>query len=745
MVVWVRQYGEPFFIAHKLTFFGVYLHRGSITYKHNEGIDMAKTKLLTFIAVILAVFMVNSAMAVPLNLNQILESTCRVEVDRGMGQKSMGTGNVVKQDANGDYLVLTNAHVVGAATAATLDFFIEGYLTRVNGQVIWAAHRTGFNVDMAVIRVPNSQFTKFKPRVIELAPKGYQIDQGDVIYSGGCPYGEWASGWTGRIRGFDQGAMTFWPAPVSGQSGSSVMVLVPDQTGELHTRVGLLLAWRINNGEYGGGVPLDTMYAAIEGRTTGYHKLDTSFEVINQIVEAPEHNKKWQVVPESKNDNDRTCGRCKHKKSEHVLWNGQLVCPDDTRFIRGLIPRPLNPFPQQPSPDLNKGNPPPIGGSDPEPTPPVVDPQVETLTKERDGLLAQLAELQKRYDDLKAEYEVLLAQSRNLHTQNTEMKAQLEVIINNLNITKEEKAQALAKLEGLNQQLSGLEDVINDKHKVIEEKEDKLEEKEAEVNEVKWYRNIFGSLAGLFGGSLSIWSVFSLYRKYRKGGIGAIKDEILDRVDDAKDKVIDRVEDKVKDRIDGIRDKISDKAEDKLGERGIELVDIVGGLLKSQLAPLLAELDELKNRIKGKDDNKGEPTAVNPAPVMNGELEKLVQSLTDRLAKCGEDKAEILAQIMPWIHEYYRPTPPPVLYPQKPYNYANYERPEYVRDFQTVKPATQGLGPVPPNMPARAYSAQEVLDALTELAHRHSDDPRFSVVPELVRQILEEPRRARPR
>ena len=54
----------------------------------------------------------------------------------------------------------------------------------------------------------------------------------------------------------------------------------------------------------------------------------------------------------------------------------------------------------------------------------------------------------------------------------------------------------------------------------------------------------------------------------------------------------------------------------------------------------------------------------------------------------------------------------------------------------------EGLGPVPPNYPARVYTSSEVLDAVDEVARRHQDNPVLANINVLVRQVLEAPRRA---
>lgn len=86
------------------------------------------------------------------------------------------------------------------------------------------------------------------------------------------------------------------------------------------------------------------------------------------------------------------------------------------------------------------------------------------------------------------------------------------------------------------------------------------------------------------------------------------------------------------------------------------------------------------------------------------------------------------------------------LYPKAPSPFVPQDR-EYTQESD-VKPVmgyntrpVTGYGPVPPNMPASKFDAREVLAAVDELSRRHSMDDRLSTVSQLVRQILNEPKR----
>jgi Skp family chaperone for outer membrane proteins len=84
-----------------------------------------------------------------------------------------------------------------------------------------------------------------------------------------------------------------------------------------------------------------------------------------------------------------------------------------------------------------------------------------------------------------------------------------------------------------------------------------------------------------------------------------------------------------------------------------------------------------------------------------------------------------------------RPLYPKVPSPYVPRRTHNVEEHVNSEDLKSVT----GYGPVPPNMPATQYNANEVLAAVDELSRRHSMDDRLSTVSQLVRQILHEPKR----
>jgi uncharacterized coiled-coil protein SlyX len=87
----------------------------------------------------------------------------------------------------------------------------------------------------------------------------------------------------------------------------------------------------------------------------------------------------------------------------------------------------------------------------------------------------------------------------------------------------------------------------------------------------------------------------------------------------------------------------------------------------------------------------------------------------------------------------YQPTDEPQLYPRVPSR--NVPPQQKVNVETTTPPVTRGYGPVPPKMPAREFTVDQVFEAIDEVSKRHSMDDRLCTVSQLVRQILHEPKR----
>ena len=236
-------------------------------------------KILLFLALILCPVGLN---AEPLNLNQILEATCRVRAGN-----ASGSGTCIMED-QGNYYFLTNAHVVGSSTSLAIEMFQNGKQSRrIPGRVVWKRHQGRTDVDFAIIRVAKSAVGKYIPRIIPVAPDGYKISQGQYIASAGCPQARWANAWEGHATTDSQSRVLFVPPPLGGQSGSGIHVYIKDPSGEWHTRLGAVLTWSIGN--QGGAIPSSTLYAAIKGRVFKATKIPRHWREVEYAI----HRDKW--------------------------------------------------------------------------------------------------------------------------------------------------------------------------------------------------------------------------------------------------------------------------------------------------------------------------------------------------------------------------------------------------------------------------------------------------------------------
>ena len=409
------------------------------------------------------------AYAQPLTIDEALDAVCRVNTSSGRG-----SGTVFQEDKE-NYYVMTNGHVVGRSRRGHLEFFQDGYKSAMLPfKTEYVAYEEGTALDLAVLSVKKKYFGRYPPRVIPLAPKGTQFGPNDLVMAGGCPSAQWACAWKGRVIKNSGAVISFNAAPIGGQSGSGVLILIKDDKGELHTRIGFLLAWRVGDGawtddgpnDYGAGLSLKQIYSIMEGNGRG-HPIETS----HNLVYEKEKPKNTKSAEERLN---RVCPHCKHKIKDHVVIphegglrrtdNGEFMfCPelkfqdggiaDTAKYYggirvgelyegNGLFPwcpwnrcPPPNPNPPNPNPNPPDGG----GGFDswpgrPDPGGPVdppVDPPVD-FDKERQEYLDKITELQEKLTNLEALSESLKAElsgvSGNLANSNNEINGLKELL-----------------------------------------------------------------------------------------------------------------------------------------------------------------------------------------------------------------------------------------------------------------------------------------------------------------------------
>ena len=407
------------------------------------------------------------ASAQPLTIDQALDAVCRVNTNDGRG-----SGTVFQEDEE-NYYVLTNGHVIGRARRGHLEFFQDGYKSAmIPFKTEYVAYEEGTALDLAIVSVKKKYFGRYPPRVIPLAPKGTKIGANDLVMAGGCPSAQWACAWKGRVIRNSGAVVSFNAAPIGGQSGSGVLILIKDDKGEIHTRLGVLLAWRVGDGawtddgpnDYGAGLSLKQIYDIIEGNGQG-HPIETSY---NLVYEEKEEVKNTKSAEERL---QRVCPHCQRKIKDHVVIphkgglrrteKGEFMfCPelkfpdggiaDTAKYYggirvgelyegNGLFPwcpfgRPCPPQPPNPNPNPN----PPDGGNGgfngwpgrPDPGGPV-DPPVD-FEKERQEYIDKITALQEKLTNLESLSESLKAElagiSGNLSSSNNEINGLKELL-----------------------------------------------------------------------------------------------------------------------------------------------------------------------------------------------------------------------------------------------------------------------------------------------------------------------------
>ena len=503
-------------------------------------------KLLFLAALFLGVALNTvTANAQRLTIDQSLEAVCRVNTNSGRG-----SGTVFAEDED-NYYIMTNGHVVGRSSRGTVEFFQDGYKSaNIPFKTEYAAYKDGTALDLAVLSVKKKFFGRYPPRVIPLAPRGTEIRANDLVQAGGCPSAQWACAWKGRVLRNTGAVISFNAAPIGGQSGSGVLVIIKDEKGEEQTRIGILLAWRVGDGaytddgptDYGAGLSLKQIYAILDGNGQG-HPIETSYKIISDVPK--------QTKPERLS---KVCPHCGHKIQDHVVIpkdgglrrteKGEFMfCPelkfpdggiaDTAKYYGGIRvgelyegnglfpwcplnpcppnrPQPPQPGPQPPNGGGNGGG----GGFNPWPGRPdpdnggPTDPPSNDFEKEKQEYLNKIAELQEKLTNLEALSESLKAElsgtTGNLHKSQDEVNGLRDL---------------LGKVEG---QKTNLEIRISQLIDLVEEKDNLLDNSghyldDATGGNGNTVENVSFTLGGASLGMLALkYGVPFLLRRRRK-------------------------------------------------------------------------------------------------------------------------------------------------------------------------------------------------------------------------------------
>ncbi|XZE35797.1 trypsin-like serine peptidase [Pirellulaceae bacterium SH501] len=184
---------------------------------------------------------------------QVVRATVRVTIS-GV----CGSGTVVGRDADGNAIVLTNAHVAGTQRGRTVNlerWNSDGSVERGRGSIISSGYGRGMSVDFALLKC-NSEFAK-DVRPIPLADR--YPTKGAMVSTYGCPRCEWPSLQVLSLNRSEGQILTWKPEAIGGRSGSSVI----DYT-DVGPRVVGLLTW--GGGGEGLGQSTPFLLQAMKGR-----------------------------------------------------------------------------------------------------------------------------------------------------------------------------------------------------------------------------------------------------------------------------------------------------------------------------------------------------------------------------------------------------------------------------------------------------------------------------------------------
>lgn len=214
-------------------------------------------------------------------LTDVLRATARVSSistnQNGQRVMAYGTGTVfllANLDGNGErYHILTNGHVI-ESNDITTQFFRDGYESpKFRARLDYRNYQPGTDVDLSVISVGKTQIGGYQPGVIPLAPRDYDLKDGQILFGGSCPQAQPAMAWESRVLKNLGRTVRFKHAPIGGQSGTGVISIIDDKP-----YISILLAWRVNDGEYGLGMSSKQIWSILDKKVTP-KTIETAYEV----------------------------------------------------------------------------------------------------------------------------------------------------------------------------------------------------------------------------------------------------------------------------------------------------------------------------------------------------------------------------------------------------------------------------------------------------------------------------------
>ena len=725
-------------------------------------------RLLMALCLIFAV--ATAVNAKPLTMEQVLEGTCRVAAQRPDGKWSTGTGTCIADDPD-KYWIFTNGHVVNNNRAFKTYFFRNGYRSKgTNATLVWKSFTPNTNVDFALLTVPKKDLGYFKPRIIPLADENAEIKRDTFFMTGTCPMGLDALVRKGRVYATEN--WRFYISEVlPGQSGSGVLINVRDRQGELQTRVGGIITWRISMNKQskkyvlGGVIPIKVIRTVMAGKPYRPRAIPSNFMNCNVCLPA---NADKLCAPDGRPFLDAYVlggdGRFYLKNLDgsvnvpvgttikcwflRRIWQARpgVIIPRHAPR-RPLVPvrpycqpgprnpypcdpiRPFNPGPAPapapaPAPQPNIPGPAPIpiplpDDKTPTPAPPRPDPQLPV--PDNPAPLPIPGPVDPEPETTPEPTPETLPPYANPN-----LEAELQSTI-------EERDEALRKVKAQAFVLMLLKAEIEDLAKKYEnslEWKDKYGESHKKLMEA---RQQYDVLVGEFNATQSKLAESGALVDKFKGLVTKQSKDMEEIVDKAR--VVILAKNKLELKTKTVTNH-RNVATGLLGILGIGVLSYVGRCWYKRRGK--AKIDKVQDVIEGASDKAG--LDGDAARDIAEKVEAILVGLFNK--RFPEHKATPpplptsepapvpvpTPEPTPIMHPDYRQPPPPIEPMPIAYVMANYD-------------PKQGQGPVPPEFPGRLYDAQAVLNAVDEVAKRHPDDARFSCVPQLVRQILGEPRR----
>lgn len=630
-----------------------------------------------FLLSIIALFILSSGVeAESLSFKQILESTCRVMAIEKNDDINLGTGTVIGR-ADGNYYVLTNGHVVENHKSVTLEFFTGGQKTiPINANVVWERYVEKTKIDFAILSFSDKAIKNWSPRIIKTVSKNQSVDlrSGKYIMSAGCPEGRWPMAYEGSILGLTK-------------EDNDIIKFTPPPTGGQSGSA--IFADVLNSsGEYETRVVAIVTWRIGHTFAVGYSGYDIdeggaiSINALHDARDGRVSFGKEKMVPylTVQEHLSKALGADGKHYNVYTDENGEYQAeglPKDVRIIRW-------PKEARTPPGRNYGygaNPYKFGNNNGH------DYHVPDLDKifdnEDDSHTTPIPTPPIIIPpDNSNEIEQLKKEKIELEKQIEDLNKQIFSLEDSNDSYENEIRRLNKEIEKKESQISSIQNNLKEVSSRIEEVESEAQEKilevraesETTIQNFSFQRNVLGTIVGLMTTG-GVLSLLAWIYGYKFGGRKRIKDKL------------DNIEDKVEDKVSNI---IGDDAAEQLRKKIDDLEKAIG------------------DKVFGKEEES------NLKVVIEG-LMKIIQENPPMNPRFNHPDFAV---------------PPGPVYPQAGQIYIPTSQNAPIRPY--------GLGPVPPEYPARMHSSHEIISNLEDIVSKH---PEYQSVLDLLRQHLNSPMR----